>query len=281
MQHHSTAGTALVTGASTGIGALYADRLARRGHDLVLVARDRGRLEALACRLRAETGRSAEVLVADLTQDADLHGVEARLRDDRRIAMLVNNAGMAVAAPLLSADPDRLEAMVRLNVVAAMRLAVAAAAGFAARGRGTIVNIASVLALAPERFNGAYSGTKAFVLNLSQALQAELKGRGVRVQAVLPGATRTELWERAGTDIAALPPEMLMGAGEMVDAALAGLELGEPVTIPSLPDTADWEGLQAARLALGPNLSRAHAADRYRAAAPNRQGAPAGAAPWA
>ena len=279
MQHHSTAGTALVTGASTGIGALYADRLARRGHDLVLVARDRGRLEALACRLRAETGRSAEVLVADLTQDADLHGVEARLRDDRRIAMLVNNAGMAVAAPLLAADPDRLEEMVRLNVVAAMRLAVAAAAGFAARGRGTIVNIASVLALAPERFNGAYSGTKAFVLNLSQALVAELEGRCVRVQAVLPGATRTELWERAGTDIASLPPEMLMGAGEMVDAALAGLELGEPVTIPSLPDTADWEGLQAARLALGPNLSRTHAAARYRAATPIGQGVPAGAAP--
>ena len=126
MQHDSTAGTALVTGASSGIGATYADRLARRGHDLVLVARDRGRLEALAGRLRAETGRSAEIVAADFARDADLHAVEARLRDDRGIAMFVNNAGMAVAAPLLAADPDRLEAMVRLNVVAAMRLAVAA-----------------------------------------------------------------------------------------------------------------------------------------------------------
>lgn len=275
----STDGTALVTGASSGIGAVYADRLARRGHDLILVARDRPRLEALASRLRQETGRSAEVLIADLARDTELHALEARLRDDPRVAMLVNNAGMAIAAPLLSADPDRLEAMIRLNVVAAMRLAVAAAAGFAARGRGTIVNIASVLALAPERFNGAYSGTKAFVLNLSQALGAELAGRGVRVQAVLPGATRTELWGRAGTDVASLPPEMLMEAGEMVDAALAGLDLGEPVTIPSLPDPADWEGLQAIRLALGPALSRAHAAHRYRAAAPKGLGAPAGAAP--
>lgn len=108
MQHHDTAGTALVTGASTGIGALYAGRLARRDHDLVLVARDRGRPEARACKLRAETGRAAEVLSADLTQAEDLHGVEARLKDDRRIAMLVNNAGIAVAAPLLSADPDLL-----------------------------------------------------------------------------------------------------------------------------------------------------------------------------
>jgi short-subunit dehydrogenase len=279
MQHDRAAGTALVTGASTGIGAVYADRLARRGHDLVLVARDRGRLEALARRLREETGRSVEVLAADLAQHADLHGLEARLRADPRIAMLVNNAGMAVAAPLLAADPDRLEAMVRLNVVAAMRLAVAAAVGFAARRHGTIVNIASVLALAPERFNGAYSGTKAFLLNLSQGLQGEVAGRGVRVQAVLPGATRTELWERAGTDIAGLPPEMLMEAGELVDAALAGLDLGEEVTIPSLPDPADWEGFQAARLALGPNLSRDHAAARYRAAAPSGRAALAGAAP--
>src|SRR5689334_2961335 len=192
--------------------------------------------------------------------------------------MFVNNAGMAVAAPLLAADPDRLEAMVRLNVVAAMRLAIAAAAGFAARGRGTVVNIASVLALAPERFNGAYSGTKAFVLTLSQALAAELAGRGVRVQAVLPGATRTELWRRAGADIANMPPEMLMEAGEMVDAALAGLDLGEPVTIPSLPDSAGWERLQAARLALGPDLSREHAAARYRAAAPAASATPAGVA---
>ncbi|NGM23919.1 SDR family oxidoreductase [Roseomonas stagni] len=259
--------TALVTGASTGIGALYADRLARRGHDLILVARDQARLDAVAARLRAETGRAVEVLPADLADDGALRGLEARLREDARIGVLVNNAGMAVAAPLLAADPGRLEAMVRLNVVAAMRLAVAAAQAFAPRGEGTIINIASVLALVPEMFNGAYSGTKAFVLNLTQALQAELAGRGVRVQAVLPGATRTEIWDRAGTALSALPAQMLMEAAEMVDAALAGLDLGEAVTLPALPDLAQWEAFQAARAAMGPNLSLNHPAARYRGAA--------------
>ena len=259
-------GTALITGASSGIGATYAERLARRGHDLLLVARDRVRLEALAARLRADTGVSVEVLPADLTQRADLARVEQRLREDARITMLVNNAGIAVAGSLVDADPDRLEAMIQLNVVAPTRLAAAVAPRFAAAGSGTLVNVASVLALAPEMFNGSYSGTKAYVLNLSQALQHELAPRGVRVQAVLPGATRTELWERAGIELANLPPSMVMDVNEMVDAALAGLDHGETVTIPSLPDQGDWEAYSAARLALAPNLSRDRAAPRYRAA---------------
>jgi len=259
-------GTALITGASAGIGATYAERLARRGHDLLLVARDRVRLEALAARLRADTGVSVEVLPADLTQRADLARVEQRLREDARITMLVNNAGIAVAGSLVDADPDRLEAMIQLNVVAPTRLAAAVAPRFAAAGSGTLVNVASVLALAPEMFNGSYSGTKAYVLNLSQALQHELAPRGVRVQAVLPGATRTELWERAGIELANLPPSMVMDVNEMVDAALAGLDHGETVTIPSLPDQGDWEAYSAARLALAPNLSRDRAAPRYRSA---------------
>jgi short-subunit dehydrogenase len=262
----SRPGTALITGASSGIGATYAERLARRGHDLLLVARDRVRLEALAARLRADTGVAVEVLPADLTQRAELARVEQRLREDARITMLVNNAGIAVAGSLVDADPDRLEAMIQLNVVAPTRLAAAVAPRFAAAGSGTLVNVASVLALAPEMFNGSYSGTKAYVLNLSQALQHELAPRGVRVQAVLPGATRTELWERAGIELANLPPSMVMDVNEMVDAALAGLDHGETVTIPSLPDQGDWEAYSAARLALAPNLSRDRAAPRYRAA---------------
>ena len=259
-------GTALITGASSGIGATYAERLARRGHDLLLVARDRARLDALAARLRADTGVAVEVLPADLTQRSELAAVERRLREDARITMLVNNAGIAVAGALVGADPDRLEAMIQLNVVAPTRLAAAVAQRFAAAGGGTLINVASVLALAPELFNGSYSGTKAYVLNLSQALQHELAPRGVRVQAVLPGATRTELWERAGVELAQLPPSMVMDVNEMVDAALAGLDHGETVTIPSLPDHGDWEAYSAARLALAPNLSRDHAAPRYRAA---------------
>ncbi|MEO3473637.1 SDR family oxidoreductase [Roseomonas sp. CAU 1739] len=254
---------ALITGASSGIGAVYADRLAHRGRDLLLVARDATRLEALASRLRAETGRKVEVLPADLARPDDLARIERRLRDDAAIGMLVNNAGMAVGGTVAGADAGRLADLVQLNVVAASRLAVAAAQAFADRRHGTLVNIASVLALTPEGFNGVYNATKSFVLTLTQSLQAELAGTGLRIQAVLPGATRTEIWGRAGIDDATLPAEMVMGVDEMVDAALAGLDSGEAVTIPSLPDAADWQRFEAARLALAPNLSRNHAAARY------------------
>jgi len=259
-------GAAVVTGASSGIGAIYADRLARRGHDLVLVARDEARLNALAQKLRAETGVKVDVIRADLTRREDSLKIEALLRDDAGIGALFNNAGLAVSDPLVGGNPDRIQTIIDLNITAATRLAIAAATGFAARGQGLIVNVASVLALAPEISNGVYSGSKAFVLNLSQALNVELAGKGVRVQAVLPGATRTEIWERAGLDIAAFPPEMIMDADEMVDAALAGLDAGEQVTIPSLPDAGDWTRLNAARQALRPNLSRDRAADRYKVA---------------
>ncbi|MBK1656782.1 SDR family NAD(P)-dependent oxidoreductase [Paracraurococcus ruber] len=257
------AGTALVTGASAGIGAAYAERLARRGHNLILVARSAGRLEDVAATLRAQTGRGVEVLAADLAQEAGLALVEARLRADPHIALLVNNAGMALAGPVAGADPARLAAMVQLNVVAAARLAAAAATAFRARGQGTLVNIASVLGLAPERFNAVYAASKAFMLALSQGLDAELRGSGVRVQAVLPGATRTAIWAAAGLDLASIPADMVMEVKEMVDAALAGLDAGELVTLPSLPDAAGWERLDRARLALGPHLSRRHAAERY------------------
>jgi uncharacterized protein len=255
--------TALITGASSGIGATYADRLARRGHDLVLVARDAARLEAVADRLRRNTGRSIAVMPADLSQKADLLRVEQRLRTDAGIDILINNAGIAVPGAILEADADRLEAMVQLNIIAALRLAHAAVAGFVAHGHGTLVNIASVLALAPERFSGTYSGTKAFLLNLSLSLQNELQGKNIHIQAVLPGATRTEIWGKAGIDPAALPSESLMEVDDLVDAALAGLDQGETITIPSLPDAADWKRYEAARLALGPNLSRNHPALRY------------------
>ncbi|MBL6077975.1 SDR family oxidoreductase [Belnapia sp. T18] len=255
--------TALITGASSGIGAIYADRLARRGHDLILVARSAEALEALAGRLRREAGCQVEVLPADLADPGDLRRVARRLEEDRGIGLLVNNAGMALGGPVLTADPDRLEAMVQLNVIAATRLARAAVAGFAVRGDGTLVNISSVLGLAPERFNAVYAATKAYVLALSQGLHAELAGRGIRVQAVLPGATRTALWGRAGVDVATLPAGMVMEAEEMVDAALAGLDMGELVTLPALPDIAAWERADAARLALGPDLSRSQAAARY------------------
>jgi uncharacterized protein len=139
-----------------------------------------------------------EVLVADLSARADLLRLEHRLREDPSIVMLVNNAGVAVSGPMHGSDVDPLEAMVDLNITAPLRLAHAAVSGFVARGRGALINVASVLAAAPERFNATYSGTKAFMLNLSIALQTELTNIDIRVQAMLPGATRTELWGEAG-----------------------------------------------------------------------------------
>ena len=273
----SSDGTALITGASSGLGAVYADRLARRGHDLIVVARDRQRLDALAVRLREDTGRSVEVLAADLSHKDDLVRVEDVLRTNADITVLVNNAGIAMSGDLASADPDRLERMIQLNVLAPSRLALAAIPGFVARGRGTLVNISSVLALAPERFNGGYSGTKAYLLNLSLRLQQEVAGKGVRVQVVLPGATRTPIWEKAGTDIASLPPDIVMDVDDMVDAALAGLDRGEPVTIPALPDLAQWEAYEAARHAMFPNLSLRVPAARYGIARLVEAGTEAGA----
>ncbi|WP_343582880.1 SDR family oxidoreductase [Herbaspirillum sp.] len=263
MNKQANQGRALITGASTGIGATYADRLAARGYDLVLVARDAARLEKVAQEIKARHGVQVEILPADLINKDELLRVEQRLRSDDGITMLVNNAGMAVQGKLIEADIDRYDTMIQLNVVAVTRLAAAAATTFGKRGSGDIINVASVLALAPEMFNGVYSGTKAYVLNLSQSMQTELAPLGVRVQAVLPGATRTEIWERSGGSISQLPPEMLMEVDAMVDAALAGLDLGEAVTIPSLPQAADWNAFTAARHALGPNLSRNQPAQRY------------------
>lgn len=262
----TTQGTALITGASTGIGAVYADRLAKCGHDLILVARDRQRLDQLAARLAAETGRRVDVLVADLTQSTNLRLVEERLRNDTTITTLVNNAGLATMEPLAVADIEKIQRLIDLNVTAFTRVAAAVVPNFVARKRGTIINIASVVALAPEMISASYSASKAYVLAFTQAMQNELGAQGIRVQAVLPGATRTEIWERGGTDINNLPAEILMSVDEMVDAALSGLDQGELITIPSLPNLADWETYNKARIALGPNLSRNHAANRYKVA---------------
>jgi short-subunit dehydrogenase len=263
MSGQSTKGTALVTGASSGIGAAYAERLARRGYDLILVARDQARLEGLASRIGSETGVTVETLRADLTEQADVLRVERRIRQQQDITMLVNNAGVGPDGPLVDGNLDYLDRMILINVSALNRLAVAAASEFARRGKGTIINLASVVALIPEMFNGTYSATKAFVLNLTLALNTEAAPKGVRLQAVLPGLTRTEIFERAGLDIGKLDQSRIMEVGEMVDAALAGLDQGELVTIPSLPDPEAWKAAVTARLALGPNLSKNHAADRY------------------
>ncbi|HYZ23677.1 MAG TPA: SDR family oxidoreductase [Rhodopila sp.] len=256
-------GTALITDASSGIGAVYADRLAHQGYDLILVARNRDRLQELANRLTTETGRSVEIVTADLGSPADLAGVETVLRTDASVTMLVNNAGVGATAPLLGSDIARMDDMIALNVGALTRLTYAAAPGFVARGGGTIVNISSIVAISPETLNGVYGGSKAFVLAFSQSLHHELADKGVRIQAVLPGATATEFWGIAGLPVHNLPTATVMSAEDMVDAALAGLEQGETVTIPALPDKAEWEAFDAARRAMSGRLSSAVPAARY------------------
>lgn len=264
---NQTRGSAMITGGSSGIGAVYAERLARRGHDIILVARSQERLNGVAARIAAQTGRRVDVLVADLTDKADLVAVEQRLVSDPSIRMLVNNAGFNIGTPVSESDPDRLESMVQLNAVVLTRLSRAAAPAFVARGGGTIVNIASIAAVAFGILNGAYSASKAYVLAFSQALEHELGPKGLRVQAVLPGATRTDFWDVSGIPVTALPEGIVMSADDMVDAALAGLDIGESITIPSLPDQADWLRFEAARAELAPHLSRSEPAERYKRAA--------------
>ncbi len=263
MSKNNAKGKALVTGASAGIGAIYAERLARRGYDLILVARNQDRLETLARRVRTDTGRSVETIAADLNDKADLARVETRLRTGADITLLVNNAGVGGAAPLLNSDIEKMDEMIRLNVGALTRLTYAAVPGFVERGDGTIINISSIVAISPETLNGVYGGTKAFVLAFSQSLHHELSAKGIRIQAVLPGATATEFWDTAGLPVHNLPKDIVMSAEDLVDTALAGLDQGEIVTIPSLPDIAEWDRFEAARRAMSGNLSRTVPARRY------------------
>jgi short-subunit dehydrogenase len=258
----TTRKTVLITGASTGIGAVYAKRFAQRGHDLVLVARDSARLEALATELRNEHNVTIDVLQADLTQIGDLHTVEARLRDDDRIGILVNNAGAAQSGSFIEQTTDSVAHLVSLNTTALVRLASAIAPRLANAGDGAIINIGSVVGLAPEFGMSVYGATKAFVLFLSQGLSLELTPKGVYVQAVLPAATRTEIWERAGIDINTL--NEIMEVGDLVDAALVGFDRREPVTIPPLQDGARWDALQGARQGLLSEIKQSTVAERYK-----------------
>ncbi|MDY0746514.1 SDR family oxidoreductase [Paucibacter sp. R3-3] len=259
----SPLGTALITGASTGIGAVYADRLAQRGYDLILVARQRSRLDVLADQLATRYGRKVESLAADLAEPAQLLRIEDRLQQDASITLLVNNAGIGTHTPLLESNADQMTQLLQLNVVALTRLAYAAVPGFIARGRGAIVNIASIVAIAPELLNGVYGGSKAFVLAFSQSLHHELSKQGLHVQAVLPGATATDFWALGGRPVEHLPKEIVMSAEDMVDAALVGFDRGELVTIPALRDESQWQAFEAARQSMFNELSRSTPAPRY------------------
>ncbi|PZQ50152.1 MAG: SDR family oxidoreductase [Rhodovulum sulfidophilum] len=261
-------GRALVTGASSGIGAVYADRLAARGHDLILVARDAAKLEARAAEITARHGVGVAAHPADLTDPADLRGVEALFASDPSLSMLVNNAGFGGAGTLAESSVDDMEKMIAVNVTAVTRLAYAAAPAFVRRGRGTIINVASIVAIGPEILNGVYGGTKAFVLAFSRSLAKELVGAGVSVQVVLPGATATGFWDAMGVRRSDMPAGWIMTPETLVDAALGDLDAGAFASIPSLHDLGQWQAWEAAREAMLPNLSSDRAAPRYRGLSP-------------
>ena len=257
----NTKPSVLITGASSGIGATYADRFARRGHNLVLVARDIARMEALATRLREENNITIDIIKADLTQPNELAVVESRLRDDSQIGILINNAGASLGGSFIEQTTDDIEQLVTLNTTALVRLASAVAPRLSQAGQGAIINISSAVALMPEFGLSVYGATKAFVLFLSQGLSLELAPKGVYVQAVLPAATRTEIWERSGADVDALPP--MMDVNDLVDAALVGFDQRETVTIPPLHDATQWQTFEATRQAMIPGFAQTQAAPRY------------------
>ncbi len=258
----SDKGVAVVTGASSGIGAIYADRLAAQGHDLLLVARRAERLAQLADGLRREHGVEVETWALDLTSPADLAQLETRL-ERRPAAVLVNNAGAGGLGPTARLGPEAQEAVVRLNIVALMRLSLAALAGFRDAGSGALVNISSVVAFSPSAGSASYSGSKAFVLNFTRALQLEYAGSGIRIQAVLPGPIRTEFFSSQGLPDSVFPDTAYISAEALVDAALAGLAAGEAITVPTLVSPRRWDEMEAARGAFLAEVVGGRVGERY------------------
>jgi short-subunit dehydrogenase len=254
---------AVVTGASSGIGAVYARRLAARGYDLILVARRADRLATLGAELGEAHGAKVEIVAADLTRPADLVRVEHVLSSNSAIAVLVNNAGNAKLAPMARTSVADGAAMIALNITALTRLTQAVLPGFRERDAGTLINVASVLSLHSMATSAVYSGTKGYVLNFTRGLQAELADTQVKVQLVLPATTATELWDLAGVPLTNLNPAGVMTAENMVDASLAGLDQGEAVTLPSVHDAGLWAAYDAARGALFKATQTGVPAPRY------------------
>jgi short-subunit dehydrogenase len=258
--------TAVVTGASSGLGAVYADRLASRGYDLILVARRADRLAALSEQLSKAHGAKVQVLVADLENEADLAKVESVLANDSSVHVLVNNAGLAKLRPLANTPLADSISQVSLNITALTRLTHAVLPGLLSRNDGVIINIASVLAVHSLPISSVYSGSKAYVLAFSRGLQGELTETGVKVQVVLPASTATEIWSEgvSGIPLSALNPEAVMTVEDCVDAALAGLDMGEAVTWPSVADASLWSTFDSARAALFAATQTKTPAPRYR-----------------
>jgi uncharacterized protein len=223
--------TALVTGPTSGIGLRFAHQLAAKGYDLVLVSRDQGRLDAVADELRARYGVTVDVLPADLGDRPSLARVEARLADqDRPVDLLVNNAGFGLKHGFLDNSVEDEQAMLDVLVTAVLRLTHAAIRPMVARGHGAIINVSSLAGFLPR---GTYSAAKAYVTSLSRWADLTYRDRGVRVMALLPGFTKTEFHERMDVSRGSAPSWMWLDADRVVRDALADLDSGKQVSIPS------------------------------------------------
>jgi hypothetical protein len=263
MSNSNSKKIAVITGASSGIGAVYADRLASRGYDLILVARRTDRLQAVADQVKKAHGRHVDVVTADLEKEADLARVEGMLSSNPDIRVLVNNAGLGRLAPVGKAPLQDSLTQIALNITALTRLTHAVLPGLVARNEGVIINIASVMGIHALPISSVYSGSKAFVLNFSRGLQAETAETGVKVQVVLPASTATEIWDGSGVPLSALDPSTVMTTENLVDAALAGFDKGEAVTWPSVADETLWEKFDAARSELFAASQTGKPAPRY------------------
>jgi short-subunit dehydrogenase len=254
---------AVITGASSGIGAVYADRLAKRGYDLVLVARRLDRLEGLADKIKKAHGVNVEALQADLEKDSDVAKVEHLLSTNPAVRVLVNNAGLARLEPLEQAPLQDSLAQIALNITALTRLTHAVLPAFRKLDDGVIINIASVLSIHAWSASAVYSGTKGFVMNFTRGLQDEFANTGVKVQLVNPASTATEIWDNSGIPLAALNQDSVMTTENMVDASLVGFDMGEKITWPSVADATLWDKYDAARSALFAATQTGKPAPRY------------------
>ncbi|MFC6644810.1 SDR family NAD(P)-dependent oxidoreductase [Granulicella cerasi] len=230
----SALGVAVVTGASSGLGKVYADRLAQRGYDLLLVARRGDRLKAIGAEIEAKHGVNVESFVADLSDAAGIEATAKRLAGDASITLLVNNAGTSNIEPVAEVSATTLTKMITLNVTSLTLLTQAVLPGFLARNAGTIINIGSVVSFAGYAMVPVYGGTKAYVMNFTQALKQQIAESAVRLQYVAPSGTVSEIWDVMGLPKEALGDMPLMDTDECVDAALAGLDAGEFITAPSV-----------------------------------------------
>lgn len=263
MNQKTRRGIAVVTGAAGGVGANYALGLARRGYDLLLVDRSSEALYALSAYIVQVTGRRVQLAVLDLANPDELAALTKRLREDTDIDLLANLAGVATFSQFAEIPTATVEQTIAVNVTALTQLSRAVATRFAERGRGTIVNFASVLAFRPWTEFNVYNATKAYVVALSQSLQTEFQGTGVLVQVVAPPATATKFWERAGFSHENLPAKAVMDADDLVAAALVGLDYGEQWVMPSLHDSDRWKAFQETRAALVKGMMNGVVADRY------------------